>query len=70
MRKCKLCLEQGICCDVGQYCISCGESYSLCNSEGRNFFHEHLKRIRRITRATKKNTGFLLDNGVVIKYHT
>jgi hypothetical protein len=31
MRKCKLCFESGKWRDVGQYCASCGEGYSLCN---------------------------------------
>jgi hypothetical protein len=57
MRKCKLCLERGKRRDVGQYCFSCGESYSLCNSEGRDCFNEHVKSIKRITRNTKKNAG-------------
>jgi len=56
MRKCKLCIEGGQRRDVGQYCITCGESYSLCNKcEDRDCFDEHIKRIKRITRQSKKN---------------
>ena len=31
MKKCKICIEGGKHRDVGQYCATCGESYSLCN---------------------------------------
>jgi hypothetical protein len=58
MRKCKLCLEQGKRRDVGQYCFTCGESYSLCNTcESRDCFNEHVKSIKRITRQSKKNAS-------------
>jgi hypothetical protein len=47
MRKCKLCLDQGKRRDVGQYCITCGESYSLCNKcEDRDCFSDHIKSIK------------------------
>jgi hypothetical protein len=56
MRKCKLCMEAGKRRDVGQYCATCGESYSLCNKcDARDCFDEHIKRIKRITRQSKKN---------------
>ncbi len=54
MRKCKLCIEGGKQCDVGQYFITCGESYSLCNKcDSRDCFDEPLKKIKRITRQSK-----------------
>ncbi len=53
MRKCKLCIEGEKRHDVGQYCITCGESYSLCSKcEDRDCFDEHIKRIKR---QSKKN---------------
>ena len=56
MRKCKLCIEKGKRRDVGQFCATCGESFSLCNKcEDRDCFDEHIKRIKRITRQSKKN---------------
>ena len=56
MRKCKLCIEGGKRRDVGQYCVTCGESFSLCNKcDQRDCFSEHIKRIKRITRQSKKN---------------
>ena len=54
-RKCKLCFEDGKRRDVGQYCITCGENYSLCNKcDDRDCFGEHIKRIKRTTRHTSK----------------
>jgi len=56
MRKCKLCFEAGKRRDVGQYCASCGEGYSLCNKCGdRDCFSEHIKKIKRTTRHSKNN---------------
>ncbi len=56
MRKCKLCIEGGKRRDVGQYCVTCGEIYSLCNKcYARDCFDEHIKKIKRITRQRKKN---------------
>lgn len=56
MRKCKLCAEEGKRRDVGQYCITCGESYSLCNKcDERDCFGQHVKNIKRNTRQSKKN---------------
>ncbi len=56
MRKCKLCIEGGNRCDKGQYCVICGESFSLCNKcDQRDCFSEHIKRNKRITRQSKKN---------------
>jgi len=56
MRKCKLCAEEGKRRDVGQYCITCGESYSLCNKcDERDCFGQHVKNIKRNTRHSKKN---------------
>jgi hypothetical protein len=47
MRKCKLYIEGGKQCDVGQYCITCGESYSLCNKcDSRDCFDEPLKKFK------------------------
>jgi hypothetical protein len=58
MRKCKICLDQGKRRDVGQYCITCGESYSLCNKcDDRDCFNDHIKSFKRITRQTKKTAG-------------
>jgi hypothetical protein len=58
MRKCKLCLENGKQHDVGQYCNTCGESFSLCNKcDNRDCFAEHIKKIKRIARQNKKNAG-------------
>ncbi len=60
MRKCKLCFEQGKRGVVGQYCFTCGESYSLCNKcESRDCFNEHIKSIKRITRQSKKMRAYL-----------
>ncbi len=56
MRKCKLCIEGGKRRNFGQCCITCGESYSLCNKcDARDCFDEHIKKIKRITRQSKKN---------------
>jgi hypothetical protein len=45
MCKCKLCLENGKQHDVGQYCNTCGESFSLCNKcNNRDCFAEHIKK--------------------------
>ena len=53
-RKCKLCLEQGKRRDVGQYCFTCGESTTCCNTMERDCFSEHVKQIKRITRISMK----------------
>jgi hypothetical protein len=59
MRKGKLCVAKNKCRDVGQYCITCGESFSLCNAcDERDCFHEHVSAIKHITRKTKKNASF------------
>jgi len=59
MHKCKLCLEKGKQRDVGQYCITFGESYSLCNNcNERDCFGEHIKNIKQITRQTKKSENY------------
>ncbi len=43
MRKCKLCVTKNMRHDVGQYCITCGESFSLCNTcDERYCFGEHV----------------------------
>jgi len=56
MRKCKLCIANNKRRDVGQYCFTCGESFSLCSKcEDRDCFREHVSSIKRITRHTKKN---------------
>jgi len=58
MRKCKLCLANNKRCDVGQYCVTCGESFSLCNKtedKEKDCFLKHVSAIKRITRQTKKN---------------
>ncbi len=52
--KCKLCLEQGKRRDVGQYCFTCGESTTCCNTTERDCFSEHVKQIKRITRISMK----------------
>ena len=58
MRACKICIQKGKCCDVGQYCATCGESFSLCNTrKDRDCFHEHVSLIKRITRQTKQNAN-------------
>ncbi len=60
MRKCKLCLANGKCCDVGQYCVTCGESFSLCNKiddKENDCFLKHVKAIKRMTRQTNKNAA-------------
>jgi hypothetical protein len=57
MRKCKLCLSNNKRCNVGQYCVSCGESYSLCNKteeREKDCFLKHVSAIKRITRQTKE----------------
>jgi hypothetical protein len=60
MHKCKLCLERGKRRDVGQYCITCGESFSLCTKQDdRDCFDEHVKAVKRITRQTNKNSARL-----------
>jgi hypothetical protein len=56
MRKCKICIEREKRRDVGQYCMSCGESFSLCDKcNDRDCFREHVTRIKRITRQSKKD---------------
>jgi hypothetical protein len=59
MRKCKLCVvKHGKRRDVGQYCFTCGESFSLCNTcEDRDCFRDHVVEIKRITRHTAKNAA-------------
>jgi hypothetical protein len=60
MRKCKLCLANGKCCDVGQYCVTCGESFSLCNKiddKENDCFLKHVKAVKRITWQTNKNAA-------------
>jgi hypothetical protein len=54
MRKCKICLEQGKRWDVGQYCFTCGESTSCCDTKERDCFNKHIKQIKRITRVSTK----------------
>ena len=60
MRKCNLCAEAGKHHDVGQYCVTCGESYSLCNKcDERDCFNEHVKKIKRNTRQSEKMGAYL-----------
>jgi hypothetical protein len=63
MRKCKLCLANNKHCDVGQYCVTCGESFSLCNKtedKEKDCFLKHVSAIKkRITRQTKKMQLYL-----------
>ena len=50
-RKCKLCYEEGKRRDVSFYCITCGESFSMCTKgDGRDCFKTHVESIRRKTR--------------------
>jgi hypothetical protein len=60
MRKCKLCAEARKRRNVGQYCVTCGESYSHCNKcDERDCFNEHVKKIKRNTRQSKKMGAYL-----------
>jgi hypothetical protein len=57
MRKCKLCLAQNKHCDDSFYCVTCGESYSLCiksMEREKDCFLKHVSAIKRITWQTKK----------------
>ena len=58
MRKCKLCAAKNKRHDVGQYCITCAEKFSLCSTcDERDCFREHVSSIKRITRQTQKNSS-------------
>jgi hypothetical protein len=60
MRKCKLCFEAGKQRDVGQYCASCREGYSLCNKCGyQDCFSEHIKKSRELQGTVKKKEAYL-----------
>jgi len=49
MHKCKLCIETGKRHAVGQYCVTCGESYSLGDKcDAKDSFGEHVKKLREI----------------------
>jgi hypothetical protein len=60
MWKCKICIEREKRRDVGQYCMSCGESCSLCDKcDDRDCFREHVARKKELQGSQRKIRAYL-----------